>query len=171
MAPEQLRSGRNAGPASDLYAVGAVLYALLTGRPPFDSEGGEMATLARVLSNVPTPLAEVEPDLPDELCALVDGLLVKDRTLRERDAMEVRGALLAIAEPDAEAIWAAAQVAVKQELSRGTPRPGSNSKRSSPGVLAMPGRTPSKPSNPTVRSPGRAPAVDQTVAMPPSRVP
>jgi hypothetical protein len=132
-----------------------------------------MATLARVLSNVPTPLAEVQPEVPVALGKLVDGLLVKDRAHRERDAMAVRGVLLAVADPDDGPVWAAAQVAVKNELSKGTPRPGSgsNSKRSSPGVLAMPGRTPSKPSNPTVRSPGRGAAVDQTVALTPSRRP
>jgi hypothetical protein len=80
--------------------------------------------------------------------------------------------LLAIAEPDAEPLWAAAQVAVKQELSKGTPRPGSNSKRSSPGVLAMPGRTPSKSSNPAVARAPRpsAPGGDETRAdRPPAR--
>jgi len=147
MSPEQVRGERGVGAESDLYSVGAVLFALLAGKPPFSSEGGEMATLARVLSEPPPALAEVKPGLPPSVCELVDGLLVKDRAQRAHDADEVRRALLELAEPDAEPVWAAAQVAVKTELSKGTPRPasGSNSKRSAPGVLAMAGKTPSRP--------------------------
>src|SRR5438093_686605 len=36
MAPEQMRDGSDVGPQSDLYSLGAVLYAMLAGRPPFD---------------------------------------------------------------------------------------------------------------------------------------
>ncbi|MCC6336562.1 MAG: serine/threonine protein kinase [Myxococcales bacterium] len=169
MSPEQVKGERGVGPESDLYSVGAVLYHLLTGAPPFESTGGEMATLARVLSTHPTPVREVKPELPVALGKLVDGLLVKERAQRERDAMEVRRLLLAITAPEDGPVWAAASVAVKQELAKGgTPRPGSNSKRSAPGVLAMPGRTPSKPSVPRA---GPRPPPEETIALAPSRRP
>ncbi|MEW6429989.1 MAG: protein kinase [Myxococcota bacterium] len=164
MSPEQVKGERGVGPESDLYSVGAVLYHLLSGAAPFSSEGGEMATLARVLTEPHVPLRQVQPELPVALGKLVDGLLVKDRAHRERDALEVRRILLAVAAADEEPVWTAAQAAVKQELAKGgTPRPGS-SKRSSPGVLAMPGRTPSKPSNPAARPKGVTPSPGETRA-------
>jgi tetratricopeptide (TPR) repeat protein len=101
MAPEQLRSGRNVGPASDLYAMGAVLYALLAGRPPHKAEH-DAETVAQILTVDPEPLQSRRPELPPALCALVDGLLVKDPELRPKVAGEVRAALLACAAPDLE---------------------------------------------------------------------
>jgi serine/threonine protein kinase len=146
MSPEQVKGERSVGPESDLYSVGAVLYYLLTGAAPFSTEGGEMATLARVLTEAHTPLQAVRPDLPPALAQLVDGLLVKDQARRERDAAKVRNALLSLAPPEEEPVWTAALAAVKVESAKGgTPRPGS-SKRSSPGVLAMADRTPTRPS-------------------------
>jgi serine/threonine protein kinase len=67
MAPEQAE-GRAAdvGPAADIYALGAILYELLTGRPPF-AESSWSRTVLRVLSEEPVPpralAAEVPPDL------------------------------------------------------------------------------------------------------------
>lgn len=176
MSPEQVKGERGVGPESDCYSVGAVLYHLLTGGAPFEADGGDMAVLARVLTSSHTPLRQVRPDVPVALGKLVDGLLVKDRAHRERDALEVRRILLAVAAVDEEPVWAAAQVAVKQELAKGgTPRPGS-SKRSAPGVLAMPGRTPSKPSNPAAlatpaRPKGVTPAPGETRAERPPKKP
>lgn len=171
MSPEQVKGERGVGAESDLYSVGAVLYHLLTGSAPFDSEGGEMATLARVLTEAHTPLRQVQPSVPVALGKLVDNLLVKDRAHRERDAMEVRRILLAVSAPEEEAVWAAAQAAVKVELAKGgTPRPGS-SKRSAPGVLAMPGRTPSKPSTPAARPRGVTPSPGETRAERPAPPP
>jgi hypothetical protein len=125
MSPKQVKGERGVGPESDLYSVGTVLYHLLSGSAPFDAEGGEMATLARVLTEPHTPLRQVQPGVPVALGKLVDNLLVKDRAHRERDALEVRRIRLAVAAPDEEAVWAAAQAAMKVELAKGvTPSPG-----------------------------------------------
>ena len=102
MAPEQLRSGRNVGPASDLYAMGAVLYALLSGRPPHKAEH-DAETVAQILTVDAQPLQSRRPELPPALCKLVDSLLVKDPQLRPMVAGEVRAVLLAIAPPDMDA--------------------------------------------------------------------
>ncbi len=106
MAPEQLRSGRKAGPPSDLYAVGATLYALLAGRPPFEGES-DFELVARVLTEPHTPLAQLRPDLSVELVGLVDWLLEKEPTERPTLA-EVRHALIRAAPPDSLALFAAA---------------------------------------------------------------
>ncbi len=67
VAPEQARGQKEGlGPASDTYALGAILYELLTGRPPFRAET-TAATLHQVLSEDPIPPSRLVPRLPRDL--------------------------------------------------------------------------------------------------------
>jgi len=68
---------------ADLYALGCVLHALLTGQPPFTGED-PMAVLYQHLHQPPQPLRDIRPDIPVDLERLVLGLLAKNPPRRPR---------------------------------------------------------------------------------------
>ncbi|HZO16450.1 MAG TPA: serine/threonine-protein kinase, partial [Polyangiaceae bacterium] len=68
--PAEQAAGHPVDARTDVYALGAILYHVLSGRAPYDDSGAHNV-LARVLRGPPTPLAELEPALPRDLLALV----------------------------------------------------------------------------------------------------
>jgi hypothetical protein len=85
MAPEQLMDSASVGAACDVYALGAVIYHCLTGRPPHQA-GSEPALMFEILNRRPALLKERRPDLPAALSELIDEALDKDPARRPGSA-------------------------------------------------------------------------------------
>src|SRR3954469_3841559 len=92
MAPEQAE-GRGATPASDLYALGLVLFEALSGTNPI--RGASPAETARRVGSALPPLRRLRRDLPAELCAAVDRAVDVDPAARGRLGDLKRGLLAA----------------------------------------------------------------------------
>lgn len=89
MAPEVIR-GEPADPRSDLYALGAIAYRLLTGRLPYEpGDHGPFALLQAQLATDPPDLATARPDLPENVARALMSLLARDAADRPSSASQL----------------------------------------------------------------------------------
>src|SRR5438445_7700317 len=95
MPPEQAVGGEVTA-RSDLYSLGAMLYEMVCGRPPFVGDG-TVAIIGQHLNTPPVAPSWHVPDLPPGLEALILRLLEKDPGRRPAAASEVRQALAGVA--------------------------------------------------------------------------
>jgi WD40 repeat protein len=86
MAPEQAEGRwRELSPATDVYALGVILYEVLTGRTPFAADA-DLATLRLVLAQEPLPVRRLRPDVPADLEAICLKCLEKEPRRRYASA-------------------------------------------------------------------------------------
>jgi serine/threonine protein kinase len=95
-SPESIMEPNNLTPAGDQYSLGCVLYFLLTGQYPFP-EGSAAEKMMAHQFKQPTPIAELNPDVPAELLAVVERLMQKAPEARFASAGELVEALRGVA--------------------------------------------------------------------------
>ncbi|HEX4020753.1 MAG TPA: protein kinase [Acidobacteriaceae bacterium] len=96
MAPEQFVTGRSSA-QSDIFALGVILYELVSGRHPFHRpDSDELMSIRAIQFADPVPLTEMRPDTPPELTSAIQQCLEKTPAARYAAAADVREALKTI---------------------------------------------------------------------------
>lgn len=116
MSPEQARGDKDVDARADLYAVGVLLYRMVTGKLPYNKKPTE-GLYEEILAGNPTPPRALVPDLPTELEEVILCSMHVDPTKRYADARQMRRALVT-AVPDA-----AADGTIPPSVPSGTPPP------------------------------------------------
>jgi serine/threonine-protein kinase len=96
MSPEQMKSAKDVNPQTDIWAMGIVLFELLSGRLPFLAESLP-ELFYRVATEPPPSLRGIRPEVPEELEAVVARCLEKDRANRYPNVGDLAVALLPFA--------------------------------------------------------------------------
>ena len=91
MSPEQAGGETDIGPPADQYSLAVVLYEMLTGAPPF--YGSAYSVVHRHLTETPTPVRVIRPDVPEPLSNALDRALAKPRDARWPSITAFRDAL------------------------------------------------------------------------------
>jgi serine/threonine-protein kinase len=92
MSPEQAMGERSVDARADVYALGAVMYEMLAGEPPFTGPTAQ-AVVAKVITERPRPLREIRETVPSHVAAAVHAALQKLPTDRPASAAEFARAL------------------------------------------------------------------------------
>jgi serine/threonine-protein kinase len=151
MPPEQLRL-QTLDRRVDVYALGVVLYELLTGRKPFDATT-EASIVQSILFEPLIPAVQRRPDLPEALQRILDHALAKDRDKRYPDCrafqMDLERFILSTGEP--VGAWQLAQLVEQMSVTTEAPVP--------PPMVQTPSRSSSK--NPTISARPPPPPVEE----------
>jgi serine/threonine protein kinase len=94
MSPEQVEGVTDLDAGTDVWALGVLLYVMLSGRLPYEAPSVNLV-MGKILYEPPTPLATHRPDLPPPLLAVVEGALRRDRSARTASVRAMLDAVLA----------------------------------------------------------------------------
>lgn len=111
MSPEQARGERDVDGRSDVYALGAILFQLLTGQPPYEADT-PMGVVVKHLTEPAPNILEVNPNLPPATDRLISKAMAKDKRVRFRTAGDMATLLTTIARGEATGAELAAGDAV-----------------------------------------------------------
>ncbi|NUP13267.1 MAG: protein kinase [Polyangiaceae bacterium] len=129
MAPEQVDGKRPIDARTDLYALGALLYELLTGKPPFSGETAIAVAVSRLMEPPPDPRA-LRPEVPEALANVILKCMARDPDARFASASEVERALVGIDTKDARSTMMPTSAAPSQSHTTGSnltaPTPGAS---------------------------------------------
>lgn len=101
-APEQAQ-GEIVSPAADVYALGIVMYEMLTGRPPFDGDT-PVAVAMQHIQDAPIPPSQLNPNIPEALEEIILRCLEKVPEMRFRDGSTLARALEMLGENEPETL-------------------------------------------------------------------
>jgi eukaryotic-like serine/threonine-protein kinase len=96
MSPEQARGDQDLSSRSDIYAMGVILFQMLTGQLPFDAPNYN-ALLIKILTEDPPDPNELNPEIPDDLVETIKIAMDRDAANRFADCIEFRQRLLSYA--------------------------------------------------------------------------
>lgn len=112
MAPEQVE-GQRGDPRTDIYALGVILFEMLSGRTPFTGDNN-LAVMAMRLTTSPPRLDHIRPDVPPELAAIVARCLQRDPDARYPD---MHALIEALDHPETADLSILDRTAVKEKVS------------------------------------------------------
>ena len=138
MAPEQARGATDVDLRADVYAAGAVLYRMLTGKAPYD-ESSSGAILVRVLEETPPRPRSIEKSIPEGLEEVIEQAMAREASQRYASMDELEAAATAFDNAGGTVLIDASRASVASVATAGTPADAkamtAKAKRLRPGAM------------------------------------